>query len=270
MDLPGRDDTDVPRVWLDLSEPPVVVNQGRGSHGVRSLVDEFQLPQLWSLHLYGYHATLEVAAHSYQIAPGTVSLVPPVERIRYVYRGPSKHLYAHFRPAVGRDTSLDHKEELALIMSPGAELPMITDLMESAVAAAPVSPARTRADIWSVLLRLADRSLLPRASRPSRDHLRVALSHIESRLPEPVSVPEVAAAAGISPGHLARVFAAEMNETVVGYIRRRRIEHARRLLASSTMSIGAIAVSVGYPDLQAFNKACRRVTGRSPRQLRDG
>ncbi|HEY9291529.1 MAG TPA: AraC family transcriptional regulator, partial [Microlunatus sp.] len=209
-------ESEVPTVSLDLSQPPEVVNQGRGTHGVRGLVDEFQLPELWSLHLYGYHATLEVAGRSYEIAPGTVSLVPPVERIRYVYQGPSTHLYAHLRPGVGGSGSSNpHRDDtLQLIMSAGAELPVITDLMESAIASAPVSPTRTRADIWGVLLRLADRSLLPRTDRPSRDHLRAALSYIESRLPEPVSVPEVAAAAGISSGHLARVFSAEVGESV--------------------------------------------------------
>ena len=264
-------DADVPTVSLDLSQPPEVVNQGRGTHGVRGLVDEFQLPELWSLHLYGYHATLGVANRSYEITPGTVSLVPPVERIRYVYRGPSTHLYAHLRPSSGEppNSNADREYSLQLIMTAGAELPVITDLMESAIASAPVSPARTRADIWGVLLRLADRSRMPPADRPAREHLRAALSYIESRLPEPVSVPEVAAAAGISPGHLARIFSAEVGESVVGYIRRRRIDHARRLLASSTMSIGAIAASVGFEDLQAFNKACRRVTGLSPRRLRD-
>lgn len=257
---------DVPTVSLDLNRPPEVVNQGRGTHGVRSLVDEFQLPELWSLHLYSYHATLEVAGRSYEITPGTVSLVPPVERIRYIYLGPSTHLYAHLRGTAANEDPATGG--LQLIMPTGADLPMITDLMESAITSAPVCPARTQADIWSVLLRLADRAPLPSATRPARDHLREALSYIESRLPDPMSVSQVSAAAGISPGHLTRVFTAELGKTVVAYIRHRRIDHARRLLANSTMSIGAIAVSVGYPDLQAFNKACRRVTGLSPRQLR--
>lgn len=251
---------------IDLSEPPEVYAQGRATHGVRQLDDHFQLPQLWSLHLYRYHAELEVDGRSYQVAPGTVSLVPPAADIRYRYQGPSTHLYAHLR-VFGRNPT---QGRLQLIMSPGAELPVITDLMESAVAAAAFRPERTRADLWGVLLRLADRPEQPPSTHPAHDHVVAAMAYIESRLTEPLTVPQVAAAAGISANHLTRLFSAEVQQTVVSYIRRRRVEQARRLLASSTMSISAIAAAVGIPDLQAFNKACRAVTGRSPRRLRTG
>ncbi len=256
---------EIPAVEIDLTEPPEVWAQGRGTHGRRQLEDRFQLPRLWSLHLYGYHAELEVDGRSFRVAPGTVSLVPPAAAIRYRYQGPSTHLYAHLR-VEGRTPT---RGGLQLIMSPGAELPVITDLMESAVSAAAVRPERTRADVWGVLLRLADRPAPRRATSPAHDHVMAAMAYIESRLTEPLTVPQVAAAAGISANHLARLFASEVDQSVVGYLRRRRIDHARRLLASSTMSISAIAAAVGIPDLQAFNKACRAVTGQSPRRLRE-
>jgi AraC-like DNA-binding protein len=266
----GEQTTSADSVLIYLNEPPEVINQGRGIHGIQRLEDRFRLPELWSLHLYGYQADLEVDGSIHPIAPGTVSLVPPAVDIRYRYQGPSTHLYAHLRAPGGTDgchlpgglTRLD------MVMSPGADLPTITDLMESAVAAAAVQPARTRADIWAILLRLADRPAHRGTKPPAQDHVLAAMSFIESRLPDPLTVPQVAAAVGISANHLARVFAAEAGVTVVGYIRRRRIDQARRLLAASTMSISAIAASVGIPDLQSFNKACRAVTGQSPRQLR--
>jgi len=260
---------------LDVSEPPVVVNQGRGTHGVHRSEDVFQLPQLWSLHLYAYAADLEVDGVAHAITPGSVSLVPPASLIRYRYRGPSHHLYAHLRAprlAAGPDGAAASR--LSVLMHPGADLPRIAELMESAVASAVARPERTRADVWTVLLRLADRpeALAGRpAGEPARgvpDYVAATVSLVESRLAEPLTVPEVAAAVGVSPGHLTRVFSARTGETVVGYLRRRRVEHARHLLTSSTMSISAVAASVGIPDLQAFNKTCRAVTGRSPRGLR--
>lgn len=259
-------------VHLDLSEPPEVVNQGLATHGVGGrLTDEFLLPELWSLHLYRYDATLEVDGVTHRISPGTVSLVPPASRIVYSYLGPSQHLYAHLRPpSAAAGTAY---AELSLTMSPGADLPAVTDLMQSAVASAAARPERTRADIWMMLLRLADRPrpVGPRATTaPAHDHVVAAMSYIESRLAGPLTVPEVARAVGLSHSQLTRVFTAETGQTVVGYLRRRRVEHAQHLLAHSTMSITAIAATVGIPDLQAFNKTCRAVTGRSPRQLRHG
>lgn len=83
-------------------------------------------------------------------------------------------------------------------------------------------------------------------------------------------MPEVAEAVGVSHNHLIRLFRAETGGTVVAYIRRRRMEQARHLLRESTLSIPAVAASVGIGDLQAFNKACRRELGASPRTIRAG
>jgi transcriptional regulator GlxA family with amidase domain len=55
---------------------------------------------------------------------------------------------------------------------------------------------------------------------------------------------------------------------VVGYIRRLRTERARHLLVNSTLPVKAVAVQVGLPDLQQFNKVIRRELGRSPREVR--
>lgn len=269
--------TDPPAVILDLAEAPRVVSQGRATHGVRRLVDEFRLPDLWSLHLYGYTAELEVDEAAYVITPGSVSLVPPGALIRYRYGGPSSHLYAHLR--IDRPEIADRSETAAgmawplhLIMYPGSELPVITDLMESAVESAATRPERTRADVWLALLRLAaldrDRGRAGRRGSPGTEHLTKALAYIERHLSEPLTVPEIAAAIGVSHNHLTRLFSASQGETVVGYVRRRRVEHARQLLVHSTMSIAAIAATVGISDLQALNKACRAVTGLGPRALR--
>ena len=256
---------------LSLTEPPVVVSQGRATHGVARLSDEFQLPDLWSLHLCDYSAVLEVDGVGYAITPGSVSLVPPASLIRYRYEGPSTHLYAHLRGGPGL-VGEEATWPLHLVMYPGPELAVITDLMESAVGSAATRPERTRADVWLALLRLAaldrDRDRAGRRGNPATEHLTKALAHIERHLSEPLTVPEVAAAIGVSHNHLTRLFTASQGETVVGYIRRRRVDHARQLLVHSTMSIAAIAATVGIPDLQAFNKACRAVTGLGPRALR--
>lgn len=83
-------------------------------------------------------------------------------------------------------------------------------------------------------------------------------------------MPELARAADVSHNHLTRLFRAETGMTVVAYIRLRRMARARHLLVASTLSIPGVAASVGISDLQAFNKACRRELGGSPRSIRAG
>jgi AraC-like DNA-binding protein len=250
---------------VDLSEPPQVVAQGRSVHGRDRTTEEFELPDLWQLHLYDYTAELEVDGTTFGIAPGSLSLVRPATPVRYRYRGPSPHLYAHVRAPATNATG-----PCALVVTAGPNLPVFTDLMASAVTNAAAFPERTRADVWMVLLRLRD-AVRPQPGSPglAENYVAATMSYVEAHLADVVTVPEIARSVGVSPDHLTRVFSRTTGQTVAGYVRRRRIEHAVHLLTRTTMSVSAVAATVGIPDLQAFNKTCRAVTGRSPRRLRE-
>ncbi|WP_329280723.1 AraC family transcriptional regulator [Streptomyces sp. NBC_01451] len=249
---------------LHLGEPPRVANAGVGVHGVASRTDVFRLPELWQLHLYQYEAELTVDGTVHQVRPGRVSLVPPGSTVRFRYQGRSEHLYAHLRvPAVGPSRTVP------VVQDAGPELPTLTGLLLAAIAALPRTPEHTRAEIWTALWRIAH--LAPETGRPGpgpHPAVGAAIAYIESRLAAPLTVPAVAQAAGVSHNHLTRLFKAATGDTVVGYVRRRRLDRAHHLLRASTLSIPAVAASVGIPDLHAFNKACRRELGASPRALR--
>ncbi|MFE2757833.1 helix-turn-helix transcriptional regulator [Actinosynnema sp. NPDC059335] len=251
-------------VAVSLGEPPSVVNLGVAVHGVAGRRDEFLLPDLWQLHLYGYEADLAVAGAPHPIRPGHVSLVPPGTRVVYRYRGRSEHLYAHLRlPGTGEVSTVP------VVQDAGVEAPRLADLLRHAIAAAPVTPTAAVADVWAVLWRVVGLASTGRVGRPHAAVAR-AVAHVEANLAAPLTVPAIAAAAGVSHNHLIRLFRAETGDTVVAYIRRRRLERARHLLRESTLPIPAVAAAVGFADLQAFNKACRRELGASPRAVRAG
>lgn len=247
---------------IHLGAPPVVAGAGVGVHGIVNRADVFRLPDLWQLHLYRYEADLDIGGTAFAIRPGCVSLVPPGTTVRYRYRGPSEHVYAHLRVATGGKPTV-----VPTVQRAGAELPLLEALLLQAVAALPHSGARAAAEVWTALWRVA--ALTPPPGRSDvHPALSAALAHIESHLAAPLVVPEVARVAGVSHNHLTRLFRAATGMTVVGYVRRRRLERARHLLRESTLSVAAVAAAVGVPDLQAFNKACRREFGASPRALR--
>ncbi|MFI1963264.1 helix-turn-helix domain-containing protein [Streptomyces pathocidini] len=250
------------RVPVRLDEPPRVVNSGASVHGTAALRERFLLPDLWQLHLYGYEAELTVDGVVHALRPGCVSLIPPGAKVQYVYRGPSEHLYAHLRLG-GRGPA----RSVPVVQDAGADTPVLSGLMLQAIAAAPHTPARSSAEVWAVLWRVAQ--LAERVAAGQRQNaVATAIAYIESHLASALTVPEVARAAGVSHNHLTRLFRAETGSTVVAHIRRRRMERARHLLRESTMSIPAVAASVGIGDLQAFNKTCRRELGASPRAVR--
>ncbi|MCX5206293.1 AraC family transcriptional regulator [Streptomyces sp. NBC_00237] len=250
------------RVRLDGPPDPVAV--GIGVHGPAGHVDEFQLPHLWQFHLYAYEADLTVGGVAHRIRPGTVSLVPPGTPVVYRYRGRSEHLYAHLRLGAAGVA-----REVPTVQHAGHQLGVLEARLKQALASWPQTPGRTVAEVWAALWTVAELAPLRDGSaRALPPVVAAAVALIEARLAQPLAVADLAKAVGISHNHLTRLFRAATGETVVGYIRARRMERARHLLRDSTLSIAGVAAAVGIPDLQAFNKACRRGLGASPRAVR--
>lgn len=241
-----------------------MVNAGIGVHGVSTDHDVFRLPDLWQLHLYNYEGALSLGQSVHPIRPGHVSLVPPNTEVHFHYRGRSEHFYAHLRLYDGGTARV-----VPVMQDAAAESTRLAELLRHAVTAMPTSPSRATAEVWAALWHVAE---LPRGEGAGRHHpfVATAQAYVEEHLASPLSVPDVARAVGISHTHLTRVFRAETGLTVVAYIRHRRLQRARHLLLSSTLSITAIAAAVGIVDLQAFNKASRRELGASPREVRAG
>lgn len=256
-------------VDLALDRPPHVENAGVGVHGSAGPQDVFRLPRLWQLHLYGYSGTLELGGSRHPIRPGHLSLVPPDTEVHFHYDATRcEHLYAHFRlPGDGE------RRRVPVMQDAGADAAVLRGLLRQTLAASAQSPVRASAELWTVLWRTTGLTGLTGAaeSRPGSRHpaLRTAIAHIEEHLAGPLTVPGIARAAGVSPTHLTRLFRADTGLTVVAHIRRRRMERARHLLIASTLAIPAIAATVGIPDLQAFNKTCRKELGASPRAVRE-
>jgi AraC family transcriptional regulator len=250
-------------ISLHLAAPPDVVSVGAGIHGVRSLRDVFRLPDMWQLHLYSYSAELTVDGTTYAVAPGYVSLTPAGAQVRFDYRGRSEHLYVHFRPAVVGEPSY-----LPVVQDAGAVAPVLADLLRSALESSPSGSARMTAEVWTALWRIAELGSSSSAEDATHPAVSAAIAYIEANLAQPLTIPALARMAGVSHNHLTRLFHAETGLTVIAYIRQRRMTRARHLLVSSTLSIPAVAASVGIPDLQAFNKTSRRELGGSPRAVR--
>ena len=80
------------------------------------------------------------------------------------------------------------------------------------------------------------------------------------------AVDDLAGALGMSRRHLTRRMkdAFDAEATPAAYIRTRRLERAKALLAEEPPSVAAVAEAVGFRSASAFTKAFRRATGRVP------
>jgi AraC-like DNA-binding protein len=98
--------------------------------------------------------------------------------------------------------------------------------------------------------------------------LRRALALTDERLAEEVRFEEVAREVGLAPRSLARRFEDECGMTWRAVLRRMRVLRAIEGLAADQDPVTAVAHSVGYTSLSAFNAAFRDLTGRTPTHYR--
>lgn len=85
---------------------------------------------------------------------------------------------------------------------------------------------------------------------------------------KPVSVAEVAAHLGYSIGHASSEFRRHAGVGLKEFLDRERIRCATEALRYSDLRVGEIADELGFPDLFAFSRFFRRLTGKSPRAYR--
>ena len=91
---------------------------------------------------------------------------------------------------------------------------------------------------------------------------------MESNFLRPLSLAEIAAAAGVHRVHLSREFRRYFSTTVGEHLRRKRIEHACHLITASEMPLMEIAVTCGFSDQSHFSATFRRQMGLTPARYR--
>lgn len=91
--------------------------------------------------------------------------------------------------------------------------------------------------------------------------------YIEVRLGEVRSLDELARVAGWSRYHFARRFHDEVGEPPWAYVRRKRAEHARRLLEGGRPP-AEVAHEAGYADQAHLTRDLRNRLGRTPGEIR--
>lgn len=70
----------------------------------------------------------------------------------------------------------------------------------------------------------------------------------------------------LSPFHFHRLFRATFGETPHDFLTRRRMDRARRLLASGEMTVTEVCLEVGYSSLGSFSSKFQSLAGVPPTQ----
>jgi AraC family transcriptional regulator len=95
--------------------------------------------------------------------------------------------------------------------------------------------------------------------------LERARLHIEARLFEPLSLGQLAGAAGLSAYHFTRQFGARFGQSPMAYVRARRLTAAAdRLCGGAPPSLIDLAFDCGFDSQECFTRAFKRVFGIPP------
>lgn len=84
----------------------------------------------------------------------------------------------------------------------------------------------------------------------------------------PVSLPDVAAHANLSPYHFLRVYKRAYGETPHEFLTRLRIERAKTLLARGSHNVTEACFEVGFSSLGSFSALFAQRVGLSPSEYR--
>jgi AraC family transcriptional regulator len=91
---------------------------------------------------------------------------------------------------------------------------------------------------------------------------------IERHIDRPLSLSALAETCNVSRFHLAHAFSAATGQSVIAYLRGRRLTQAARALAAGAGDILALALDCGYGSNEAFSRAFRDQFGATPEAVR--
>lgn len=188
------------------------------------------------------------------------------------------HLAAHLGGPSDRPLTFDGP--LDLTAGPGAALRRLVlwlvaeaDAGQSPVAApaAGLMAGQIEKTVLSGLLDAAGHdhmaALGRRRAAPRPRHLRLAESYIEAHLDQPITLEDVAEAAGISPRGLQLAFRQHRGTTPLGFWREVRLAraHADLLTAAPGVTVTQVALRWGFTHFGRFSELYRARYGLSPR-----
>ncbi|WP_181916881.1 helix-turn-helix domain-containing protein [Paraburkholderia sp. BL27I4N3] len=214
---------------------------------------------------------------------GDVWFVPPAPiswRWRSISDAPLSTVHLHLErslvDSVAEQMELGGSRELSLGDAMQFRDPLIAAML-SALHRAAADPSDSRLYVDALVHALAAHLLQHYArgrpgpaatpARPERlvpRRVRRVTDYIRANLDGDLAISELAAQAGLSSFHFARVFRRETGETPHQYVSRLRLEEAARLLRATGQTVLQIAIAVGFENASHFSVQFKRGYGVTP------
>jgi AraC family transcriptional regulator len=215
---------------------------------------------------------------------GAISLVPAGRpshwRWKYVGAGTPCDFHIHVQPAFLRRVAADSLCELPRHAELRGELcfyhPQLRTL--AAALADEVEAGGAHGPLYAESLATALLTLVLKRQQPDSSQkglpklsirqVRTVCEYIDAHLAEPLHLEVLGELVGLGPERLRLVFHDVLGRSPYGFVMSRRVEEARRLLASTRLPLTEIAMRLGFADHSHFTSAFRREAGITPSRYR--
>jgi AraC family transcriptional regulator len=231
----------------------------------------------YSLHLYGYDGEIRIGSEQNRFRAGDVTCAPPGVVRAYNTSTPGKHWAIHFydtypegSPTFQIPCHIQFGSNALFIRE---QFRIISRLFNSPVADARNSMYQAEASyrLKALLISLHNLSFTHTSGTRGQSSFvwEELMQIIDENLAMQISTSWLAKKMNIGANTLSRKFKQEYGCTISQYMLKKRIDKAKALLTTTTMTVYEVGSSVGITDPQYFNKQFRKSVGTSPSRYRD-
>jgi AraC family transcriptional regulator len=266
-------------VWPGASAAAHVIDSVEGDSLVRA--QNAQLHFTWNSGYIGGIARCGGVVRAYGNRPCRATVIPAGCEVDYIMeRSNFRLLSIEFAPQfLLRSCELEHLKNIEIVESWDYDDPLCWELAKAIYkeCADEAPQGFLYSETAMTLLALQVARKLSTHAPPSKFIgrgglspvlLRRACEYMMQRMCDNISLQEVAAAVALSTGHFAFAFKRSLGMAPHAWLRRRRIDQAKRLLRETELGLTAIALSVGYANQSAFGVAFKKETGHTPADYR--
>ncbi len=254
--------------WLSraLEEPPDI-------HLIREVprpagtTPTYNIQEHWAINLYpvaGHIDMLDIN-QQFEFSAQSICLIPPNTERRFHFNKSCRQLVVSFAISTVENTHT----QIPLLVQNFHRFPILEHAFDELIQLKRLQQsARARAALWHFLWQCHDIFITSSNSPNTHAAVSQAADYISLNLHRHPSATEISRAVGLSHNQLNRLFKEQFGYPLMQYCFRCRMQEAATLLNSSSESIKDIARSLGYDNLQLFNKQFRRYQKLSPSAYR--
>ncbi len=147
-----------------------------------------------------------------------------------------------------------------------AEAIALLERMASECAQPERSALALAASAFAFLARLAEHAEQRSISRRGFETIERGILYLERDEAQSLSLAEIAEMCYVTPAYFRRLFRAYAGMSPLAYRTARKLARAKELLLRGDMTVGEIALRLGYPDQAYFTRIFRRNVGITPRE----